>query len=117
MCAEKYNLEVIHQRHNMKYVIIFVNPTHQIQWWSKRWTHDPQVRQCPARGGRIILHTAHLLQFAVRVSLAVWSSAEVSSVDEAADCPMSGVESFLISWLWLCSSCRELVTNPGPLLV
>lgn len=39
-----------------------------MQWWSRRWTQHPQVRQCPARGGRIILHRGHLFHFALWAS-------------------------------------------------
>ena len=35
------------------------NGTHQTQWWSRRSTQTPQIRQCPALGGRATLHTGH----------------------------------------------------------
>lgn len=96
-----------------------LNLTHQIQWWSRRWTQDPHVRQCPALGGRIILHTGHVLHFAVKVSFAVCRSpVGPKEEEEASDWtdPLSCGEALVASWR-LCALCTVVVTFPGFLLV
>lgn len=84
------------------------NPAHQMQWWSRRWTQRSQVRQCPARGGRIILHRAHLFHFVFRDFLAD------DAAQEAADWMLPLLPS-LLECVWWREATVE--TNPGPRLV
>lgn len=58
--------------------------THQTQWWSRRSTQTPQIRQWPALGGRGTLQVMH--QFLLPFSSGSMSSCSEVPVRLAAAC-------------------------------
>ncbi|TNN53295.1 hypothetical protein EYF80_036450 [Liparis tanakae] len=87
--------------------LCMLRPTYQMQWWSRRRTHEPHVRQCPALGGRIILHAGHVLHFPAAPSSFI--VCEDAAIPEAA-ADRTGPRR-------LSPSSEAVSTNPGPLLV